>query len=85
MRGFDPATVTQQELDKARGARSGRLMMRRLASISQAYYLATAELDGRVDGYLTALADHDGVTLDDLVRVGGKYLANRPLVTAVAN
>jgi zinc protease len=85
VRGFDAATVTQQELDKARGARAGRLMMRRLASISQAYYLATAELDGRVDGYLSALADHDGVTLDDLVRVGGKYLANRPLVTAVAN
>jgi zinc protease len=85
VRGFDAATVTQAELDKARGARAGRLMMRRLASISQAYYLATAELDGRVEGYLTSLAEHDTVTLDDLVRVGGKYLQNRPLVTAVAN
>ena len=85
VRGFDAATVTQAELDKTRGARAGRLMMRRLASISQAYYLATAELDGRVEGYLTSLAEHDSVTLDDLVRVGGKYLKNRPLVTAVAN
>jgi len=50
--GFDPATVTQEELDRIRSARLGRLMMRRLSSMGQAYALAMAELDGDLGRYL---------------------------------
>ncbi len=45
LRSFDATSVTQDELDKARNARQGRLLMRRLDSISRAYYLAMSELD----------------------------------------
>ncbi len=83
--GFDAATVTQDELDAARSARRGRLMMRRLSSISQAYYLAMAELDGDVQGYLGGLDVYQDVELTDLVRVGGKYLSGLPLVTVVVD
>jgi len=85
VRTFDPASVTQDELDAARNARRGRLMMRRLSSISQAYYLPLAELDGDVQGYLEGLDVYAGVELTDLVRVGGKYLSGLPLVTVVVD
>ena len=85
VRTFDAAAVTQEELDAARNARRGRLMMRRLSSISQAYYLAMAELDGDVQGYLDGLDVYAEVELTDLVRVGGKYLSGLPLVTVVVD
>jgi len=85
VRGFDPATVTQEELDAVRNARQGRLKMRRLSSIAQAYYLAVAELEGNVSGYLDPFSAADAVTLDDLVRVGRAYLAGLPLVTVVVD
>lgn len=85
VRAFDPASITQQELDAARNAGQGRLKMRRLSSIAQAYYLAMAELGGDVSGYLDPFTAADAVTLQDLVRVGRAYLADRPLVTVVVD
>ena len=83
--GFDPSTVTQEELDQIRSARRGRLMMRRLSSMGQAYYLAMAELDGDLAGYLEGLTAYDGVTLADLQRVGARYLAPMPLVQVIVD
>lgn len=82
---FDPATITQAELDRTRNATAGRLMMRRLASISQAYYLAMAELDGDLGQYERMLAAYDGVRLSDLRRVWGRHLRELPLVTVVVD
>lgn len=82
---FDPATITQEELDKTRSAKVGRWMMRRLSSLSQAYYLAMAELDGDASRYLEMLTGYDSITLADLQRVGGEYLSGLPLVTVVVD
>jgi predicted Zn-dependent peptidase len=76
--GFDPATITQEEMDKIRSARSGRMMMRRLSSMGQAYYLAMAELDHDLGSYLSALTSYDGLTLADLQDAWARYL--QPLV-----
>ncbi len=83
--GYDPATVTQQELDRIRSAWAGRLMMRRLSSMGQAYYLAMAELDGDLGGYLEAVQRLEAVSLADLQRVGARYLAALPLVEVVVD
>ncbi|MFO7652582.1 MAG: pitrilysin family protein [Candidatus Krumholzibacteriia bacterium] len=83
--GFDPGTVTQDEFDRVRAARQGRAMLRRLSSISQAYHLALAELEGDVSRYLDAVSRYDQVTLDDLRRVHARYLAELPLVTVVVD
>ncbi|MCB1182612.1 insulinase family protein [bacterium] len=83
--GFDAATITREEMDKIRSARRGRLMMRRLSSMGQAYYLAMAELDGDIAGYLNGLTAYDDLTLSDLQRVAGKYLATMPLVEVIVN
>jgi len=82
---FDAATITQQELDKIRAARRGRLMMRRLSSIGQAYYLGMAELDNDIAGYLNGLTAYDSLQLSDLQRVAGQYLKTLPLVEVVVN
>jgi predicted Zn-dependent peptidase len=80
VRKFDAATITQVEMDKIRAARRGRLMMRRLSSMGQAYYLAMAELDHDLAGYLNGLQAYDSVTLADLQRVAPRYLKAMPLV-----
>jgi zinc protease len=85
VRTFDPATVAAEELDRVRSALKGRLMMRRLASISQAYYLGVFELDDDLDGYTETFARLDAVTPADLLRVGRKYLAGRALATVVVD
>ena len=85
IRGFDASTIDQAEMDKVRNARQGRTMMRRLSSMGQAYYLGMAELDHDLAGYLEATTRYDKVTLQDLVRVAGRYLANLPLVTVVVD
>lgn len=85
VRTFDPASVTQDELDAARNARRGRLMMRRLSSVAQAYYMAMAELDGDVQSYVGGLDVYRDVALTDLVRVGSKYLTGLPLITVVVD
>jgi zinc protease len=77
---FDAATITQLEMDKIRAARRGRLMMRRLSSMGQAYYLAMAELDHDLAGYLNGLHAYDELTLADLQRVATQYLKAMPLV-----
>jgi predicted Zn-dependent peptidase len=63
---FDPATITDEELDKIRSARTGRMMMRRLSSMGQAYYLAMAELEGDIAAYLEAMTRYDDLTVADL-------------------
>ncbi|MFO7608747.1 MAG: pitrilysin family protein [Candidatus Krumholzibacteriia bacterium] len=83
--GFDPATVTAQELDRIRSARSGRLMMRRLSSMGQAYHLAVAELDGDLAGYLEATQRLADVGVEDLRRVAAAYLGPAPLVEVVVD
>ena len=83
--GFDATTITQDELDRIRAARQGRLMMRRLSSMGQAYYLAMAELDGDLAGYLEALTAYAGVNLGDLQRVSTRYLAPMSLVSVVVD
>jgi zinc protease len=85
LRTFDPATITQDELDRIRSARVGRWMLRRLSSMSQAYYLAMAELDGDVTRAMRMLHGYDGISLADLQRVGRTYLAHQPLVTVVVD
>ncbi|MFH1842011.1 MAG: insulinase family protein [bacterium] len=82
---FDAGSISQDELDKIRSSRVGRYLMRRLSSLSQAYYLAMAELDGDVSRASSMLGGYDDITLADLRRVGGKYLANLPLVTVVVD
>ena len=83
--GFDAATITQEELDTIRSARRGRLMLRRLSSMSQAYYLAMAELENDIAGYLEAVTAYDGVQLADLQRVAGRYLTGMNLVEVVVD
>ena len=83
IRGFDAATITQEELDTIRSATTGRLMLRRLSSMSQAYYLAMAELENDIAGYLEAVTAYDGVQLSDLQRVADRYLTGMNLVEIV--
>ncbi|MFT5232675.1 MAG: zinc protease [Candidatus Krumholzibacteriia bacterium] len=82
---FDATTISQKELDKIRAARRGRLMMRRLSSMGQAYYLAMAELEGDIAGYLNGLSVYDDQELSDLQRVAEKYLTSMNMVTVVVN
>lgn len=82
--GFDATTITQSELDKIRSAGTGRTMMRRLSSMGQAYYLAMAELDGDIPGYLEAFTAPEAVTLADLA-AAAKYLKGMKLVEVVVD
>jgi len=83
LRTFDAATVTAEELDAARSALQGRLMMRRLDSISRAYYLAMSELEAEgVDAYRDGIVAYDPVTLADVQRVAS-FFSELPLVTVV--
>ena len=82
---FEASSITQDELDKIRSARTGRLMMRRLSSMGQAYYLAMAELDNDIPGYLNALNMYDNVTLESMQAAADKYLKTMPLVQVVVD
>jgi zinc protease len=82
---FDASTVTQEEMDKIRAARTGRMMMRRLSSMGQAYYLAMAELEGDIAGYLNGLTAYDALTLADLQAAAGKYLDGMVIVEVVVD
>jgi zinc protease len=82
---FDAADVTQAELDQVRSSRKGRLMMRRLSSMGQAYHLAMAELDGDLAEYLEAIASLDAVTLVALREAVGRHLGSLPLVEVVVD
>ncbi len=82
---FDASSITQDELDKIRSARTGRLMMRRLSSMGQAYYLAMAELNDDIPGYLNALTAYDQVTLESMEIAAEKYLKTIPLVEVVVD
>lgn len=79
--GFDAATITADEVERIHAARQGRLMMRRLSSLGQAYYLAMAELDGR-----TGAAGADATpTVAQLQAAAAKYLGDRPWVEVVVD
>ena len=82
---FDASSITQDELDKIRSARIGRMMMRRLSSMGQAYYLAMAELENDIPGYLNALTSYDQVTLESMEIAAEKYLKAMPLVQVVVD
>ena len=77
--------VNGLSLDRIRNARQGRYAMRRLSSMGQAYYLAMAELDGDLGGYLRALTVYDGLTVADLAAAWNRYLAGQPLVQVVVD
>lgn len=83
--GFDAASITQEELDRIRSARLGRTMMRRISSMGQAYYLAMAELDGDIPGYLEAFTAPLEVGLDDLTAAAAKYLAPMKQVEVIVD
>ncbi len=87
--GFDPATITGDEVARLHAARRGRLMMRRLSSLGQAYYLAMAELDGRLAAATAAggaASPGDEVpSVAQLQAVAAKYLAGRPWVEVVVD
>ncbi len=82
---FDASSIDQDELDKIRSARTGRLMMRRLSSMGQAYYLAMAELEDDIPGYLNGLTAYDQVTLQSMQDAAEKYLKTMPLVEVVVD
>ena len=82
---FDPASITQEDLDRIRSARTGRMMMRRLSSMGQAYYLAMAELENDLGGYLGALDAYDSVTLADVTAATDRYLKTLTLVEVVVD
>ena len=82
---FDASTITQSELDTIRSSRLGRMMMRRLSSMGQAYYLAMAELDDDIPGYLQAFTAPGAVTLTDLTTAAEKYLKGMTLIDVVVD
>jgi zinc protease len=79
--GFDASTITAVEVERIHAARRGRLMMRRLSSLGQAYYLAMAELDGRTG---TAGAG-EAPAVAQLQAAAAKYLDGRPWVEVVVD
>jgi zinc protease len=83
--GFDASTITADEVERTHAARRGRLMMRRLSSLGQAYYLAMAELDGDLSAYARGLAGGPAPTVADLEAAAAKYLAGRPWVEVVVD
>jgi len=82
---FDATSITQDEMDKIRAARTGRLMMRRLSSMGQAYYLAMAELEGDIAGYLNGMSAYDDLTLADLQTAADKYLKPMVMIEVVVD
>lgn len=82
---FDPATINAEEVERTWAARRGRLMMRRLSSLGQAYYLAMAELDNDLAAYGRALAGGTPPSVADLQAAAAKYLAGRPRVDVVVD
>lgn len=80
---FDSQTITPDEVTRTWASRRGRLMMRRLSSLGQAYYLAMAELDGNVAAYARSTSGATTPTAADLQAAAAKYLANRPWVEVV--
>jgi predicted Zn-dependent peptidase len=78
---FQP--VDQTELDKVRGGLLGRELMRGLASINQAWQLATGELAGDAEGARREEAALRAVTPADLQRVERRYLPAARWITVV--
>lgn len=80
---FDAKTITPDEVTRTWASRRGRLMMRRLSSLGQAYYLAMAELDGNAATYARSTSGAATPSVADLQAAAAKYLANRPWVEVV--
>jgi predicted Zn-dependent peptidase len=83
--GFDASTITTEEVERTHAARRGRLMMRRLSSLGQAYYLAMAELDGDLAAYTRGLAGGLAPTVAELQAAAAKYLTGRPWIEVVVD
>jgi zinc protease len=77
--------VTQEDLDNLRGGITGRRLMRRLASINQAWGRALGELAGDIDAQKKRDAALAAVTLGDLLRVQKRYLKNIPWTLVEVN
>jgi predicted Zn-dependent peptidase len=77
--------LSPEEVEGARNRGEGRMRMRRLTRIGQAYALATAELRARdprnLDGDREALA---AVTPEDVARVARRYLRFEDSICAIA-
>jgi zinc protease len=85
LEAFDPTTITADEVARTWSARRGRLMMRRLSSLGQAYYLAMAELDGEAPANGGDASHATAPTVDALRAVAAKYLQGRPWVEVVVD
>ncbi|MBM4131386.1 insulinase family protein, partial [bacterium] len=83
--GFDAATITADEVARTHAARRGRLMMRRLSSLGQAYYLAMAELDGGVATAAAGAPAGAAPTVEQLQAAAAKYLTGRPWIEVVVD
>jgi zinc protease len=85
LKGKGLGKLEQDDLDKARGGLLGRSMMRELASINQAWHLATGELSGNPESRREAVAALRAVTLKDLQRVKKQYLGDHPWITVIVD
>jgi len=80
---FDPGGITPEELDTAREGALGRLQMRLLSSIGQAYNLGLGELEGDFRRSLEISDRYREVTLTEVKRAA-RYLGSRPIVEVIA-
>jgi zinc protease len=85
LRNFNAKKITQDELDDIRGSIMGRSLMRRLASINQAWYRALAELSGNNESADKMVNDLQAVSLADLKRVANNYLDDINWITVVVD
>lgn len=80
-----PRGISQQELDRAVGKLVGRALMRRLPSISRAYYLGLGELDGKKPREdLDLLEAIQLVSPKEVRDVAKRYLSSDDLVAVEA-
>ncbi|MFQ5639059.1 MAG: M16 family metallopeptidase [bacterium] len=76
--------LTEKEVQKTVNALVGRILMRRLPRVNQAYFMGLFEFDGLgYDYYEPYLENLKAVTLADVQRVIGKYLQTKDYVMMV--
>ncbi|MBL7033611.1 MAG: insulinase family protein [Candidatus Delongbacteria bacterium] len=79
---FDVDGITQTDIDIARQAILGRMQMRLLSSIGQAYSLGVAELNGDFNDSIDLLDRYNAITLEQVQAVSS-YLGGKPIVEVI--
>lgn len=82
--GLKNFTVTKEELEREVNSVVGRLFMRNISSLNQAYYLGINEFDGK--GYMwgeEVISKMKKLTPEKLQSVAGKYLAGNKYLTVI--